>query len=218
MGKQEQQRDEIAGAVGKLFPADAARAVVKAEAFGALVYRVGQRMDLYGISAADVLGEVDEGDREFAGQADVPAAFLARKVADLPSRAEGTAAVPQTAVTSGNVRSGLADVVGAAMAFSDAVARVGAESFGDQASVLERAELAWVIDRLDDTRGAVAECLGELATSVAASVEADGDGFDFEATVERLQAVGDGLYASMQEIDPDGKRHDVDGLPRATAS
>lgn len=124
-----------------------------------------------------------------------------------------------TARTSATAPSGLAQVLEAAQAFTAAVAKVGPEQFGDQAAAaLDRAGLAWVIDRLDDTRGAVAECLGELATSVAATVAADGDAFDYETTVDRLAAVGDGLYAAMQEIDPDGKRHAITALQATTAS
>lgn len=205
MTNEQDAREQVAEAVAELFPAEMAEAIEDAEAFGALVYRVRERMRASGRTAAAVLDEVDAGDREFAGRASEPAAFLAAKVRDLP---EPTAAgSTESGETSGNAPREVVEVIQAALAFTDATERIGAEQFGDRvAEALDATQLAWVIDRLDDARGAVTELLAELTTSVAAS---GGDGYEFEDTVNDLRTAGDGLYAAMQEIDPDGKRHQI---------
>lgn len=203
MGKQDEQRDEIAGAIGDLFPAETARSIVKTEAFGALVYRTGQRMDLYGISAAEVLAEVDEDDREFAGQADNPAAFLARKVDDLPERA-----AQEVEAAGGNAPREVVEVIEAARTFIDAVERVGADEFGAAAATLAPAELAWTVDRLDDVR----QSLGSALEFLGAPVKKHGaDPGTWEETLADLSVAADGLYAAMQAIDPNADRHSIVG-------
>ncbi|WP_431879003.1 hypothetical protein [Amycolatopsis sacchari] len=208
MGDRQNEREQVAEAVAELFPAEVAEAIGDDEAFGALVYRVRERMRAYGRTAAAVLGEVDAGDREFAGRASEPAAFLAAKVRDLP-KPGAAAATAEGAETSGNTPREVVEVIQAVRVFTGTAERIGVEQFGDQvAAALDAGQLAWVIDRLDDVRGAVAELLAELATSVAAS---GGDGYEFEDTVNSLRSAGDGLYAAMQEIDPDGERHNIVG-------
>lgn len=74
----------LAGALRALFPADVAEEVERGEAFGALAYRVRERADEYGQAPADTLAAIPADDREYAGRADHPAAFLAARVRDLP--------------------------------------------------------------------------------------------------------------------------------------
>lgn len=100
------------------------------------------------------------------------------------------------------------DVIDAVRAFTDTVERVGPEEFGQAAAQLRKAELAWVIDRLDDVRQAVATVLEELAEPVE---QYGADVNDWHETLGALGAAGDGLYAAMREIDPGYDRWDLSG-------
>jgi NTP pyrophosphatase (non-canonical NTP hydrolase) len=75
--------NQVRAAIGGMFPPGVARQIISSDAFGALAYRLGQHAQDTDATAEQVLGELDLGDREFAARADDPAAFLARKVAEL---------------------------------------------------------------------------------------------------------------------------------------
>ena len=74
---------QVVAGLARVFPAELAARIADSDAFGALAYRLGECVDEYGGTPADVLGQVGEADRRFAARANDPAAFLARKVAEL---------------------------------------------------------------------------------------------------------------------------------------
>ena len=100
------------------------------------------------------------------------------------------------------------EVIDAVRAFTDTVERVGAEEFGQAAAQLRKAELAWVIDRLDDVRQSVAAVLEELAEPVE---QYGADVNDWHNMLCDLDSAGTGLYEAMQEIDPEYDRWDISG-------
>lgn len=196
----------VTDALRALFPDDVAAAIEEADAFGALVHRVRERAREYDHTPAEVLGAVDEEDRAFAGRADEPAAFLAAKVRDLPE----PAAAEDAGSTEGQEETGdvlpreVAEVIDAVRTFTDTVARVGAEEFAETAGLLRKAELAWVLDRLDDVRQDVAGVLEEL-TDPMQRHGANISGWN--ETLGDLESAGDGLYQAIQGLDPEGERH-----------
>lgn len=98
----------------------------------------------------------------------------------------------------------VAEVISAVRVFTDTVARVGAEEFAEVAGRLRVAELAWVLDRLDDVRQDVAGVLEELAEPMQ---QRGIDDREWGEMLGDLESAGDGLYAAMQAIDPDADRH-----------
>ena len=74
---------QVVAGLARVFTAELAARIADSDAFGALAYRLGECVDEYGGTPADVLGQVGEADRRFAARANDPAAFLARKVAEL---------------------------------------------------------------------------------------------------------------------------------------
>ena len=74
--------EQVRAGVHQVFGTAGAQIMASA-AVGALAYRLGQAVDQYGGTPAAVLAQLDESDRRFAVRADDPAAFLARKVAEL---------------------------------------------------------------------------------------------------------------------------------------
>ncbi|MFC9250634.1 hypothetical protein [Amycolatopsis thailandensis] len=66
------------------FPAELAKEVERADAFGAVVYRVREFAREHDLAPFEVLAAISPEDKEFTGRADDPAAFLASKVRDLP--------------------------------------------------------------------------------------------------------------------------------------
>lgn len=109
-------------------------------------------------------------------------------------------------VTSGNgaLPREVAEVIEVVRTFTDTVERVGAEEFGEAAAQLPTAELAWVVDRLDDVRQAVAGVLEQLAEPIT---QHGADRADWNETLGDLENAGNGLYAAMQAIDPEADRH-----------
>lgn len=73
----------ITAAVRDVFPADVAQQIEASDAFGALAYRVLQRVAATGQTPTRVLRDLDPSDRAFASRANEPAAFLAAKIRDL---------------------------------------------------------------------------------------------------------------------------------------
>jgi len=80
----------VRAAVRELFPADVAKQIEQAEAFGALVYQVRERARAYDHTPDEVLGAIEIKDRALTSCVDDPAEFLAAKVRDLPNPAEGS--------------------------------------------------------------------------------------------------------------------------------
>jgi len=74
---------QVSDAVKALFPADVAHEITTGEAFGALTYRLSQHCHDTGNTPGRALEQIEAGDRAFASRADIPAAFLARKVTEL---------------------------------------------------------------------------------------------------------------------------------------
>lgn len=75
--------EQVRAGVHAVFGNQTGETIVESEAFGALAYRLRQHLDQDGDTPADVLTALDEADHRFAGRANNPAAFLARKVAEL---------------------------------------------------------------------------------------------------------------------------------------
>jgi hypothetical protein len=99
------------------------------------------------------------------------------------------------------------DVIRAAAAFEDTVQRVGTAELAIAASRLDTVHLAYLVDRLDDTRASIAEILSAmldegvpaLANSASALSEVCGD----------LESAGDDLCEVVNELDPESARHDL---------
>lgn len=71
-------------AVRQMFDADAAEAIIEADAFGALDYRVRQYCDEHAVTATEALASIEPGTRRWAAEvAENPAAFLAKKLREL---------------------------------------------------------------------------------------------------------------------------------------
>jgi hypothetical protein len=96
-------------------------------------------------------------------------------------------------------------MISAVRTFTDDVERIGAEEFAAEAAKLADAELAWVIDRLDDVRQAVGEVLEKLSEEVVQNDPSKAG--TWNETLSDLENAGEGLYAVMNEIDPDSDRH-----------
>ncbi|WP_445185128.1 hypothetical protein ACTXG6_43490 [Pseudonocardia sp. Cha107L01] len=73
----------VAAAVGALFTPEVARRITEDDAFGALVYRLSSYCEQTDCRPVQALEQLDADDCDFAGRADNPAAFLARKVSEL---------------------------------------------------------------------------------------------------------------------------------------
>uniref|UniRef100_UPI0037C7A700 hypothetical protein n=1 Tax=Amycolatopsis benzoatilytica TaxID=346045 RepID=UPI0037C7A700 len=195
----------LSAALRTLFPADVAEEIEQGEAFGALAYRVRERATEYGQAPADVLGAIEAGDREYAGRAENPAAFLAAKVRDLP---EPQPQAVDTAETSTNAPAEVVQIIDAVRAFTDAVERVGAEEFAAAARELGRAEFAWTVDRLDDVR----QSLGSVFEQLAGAAEEHGaEPGNWDEIGTDLERAGDGAYKALGEIDPAADRHSIVG-------
>uniref|UniRef100_UPI003F491DC5 hypothetical protein n=1 Tax=Amycolatopsis sp. CA-151526 TaxID=3239921 RepID=UPI003F491DC5 len=212
MGNEYEVRDQVAATVAGLFDdGEVVEEIVEAEAFGALVYRVGERMRVTGQTAAAVLGEVDEDDLRFTGRADDPARFLTAKVRDLPEPAGGGDLASRDggqAVTSGNVPAEVTVVIDAAAGFTGAVERAGFEEFASAAASLAPAQLAWTLDRLDDVRQSLLTALECLGPAVA---QRGADAGTWDTALGDLSGAGDGLFAVLQAIDPGAARHAIPG-------
>lgn len=100
------------------------------------------------------------------------------------------------------------EVIEAARAFTETVERVGAEEFGQAAGQLRKAELAWVIDRLDDVRTVLASALEEMTEAVE---QYGADGNNWAEVLTDVTIAGDGMYVAMQDIDPEYARWNVSG-------
>jgi hypothetical protein len=100
------------------------------------------------------------------------------------------------------------EVIGAVRAFTDAMERVGVEEFGVAAGQLRKAELAWVLDRLDDVRSVLTSVLDQLSDVVE---QYGADGNNWAEVLTDVTVAGDGLYVAMSELDPDNHRWDISG-------
>lgn len=195
----------LSEALRALFPDEVAEEIEQAEAFGALAYRVRERVTEHGQAPADVLAAIDADDREYAGRANEPAAFLAARVRDLP---EPQAKPVETAETSTNVPTEVTEIVSGVRAFTDVVCRVGAEEFAAAARELDRAQFAWLLDRLDDVR----QSLGSVFEQLASPAEEHGaDMSNWDEIGADLANAGDGAYKAMSEIDPAADRYGIAG-------
>jgi ABC-type transporter Mla subunit MlaD len=103
----------------------------------------------------------------------------------------------------------VAEIITQGRAYVDTVERLVEDGWADQIGELRRHELAWVIDRLDDVRGAV----GSLLESLSEQLEAYGaDTVEYQDTLAQMENVSQGLYLAMDQADPAGKRMNIIGL------
>lgn len=195
----------LSEALRALFPAEVAEEIEQGEAFGALAYRVRERVIEHGQAPADVLAAIDTDDREYAGRATEPAAFLAARVRDLP---EPPATPVDNAETSTDVPTEVTEIIRGVRAFTDAVCRVGAEEFAAAARELDRAQFAWVVDRLDDVRQSLATVFEQLASPAE---EHGADMGNWDEIGADLENAGDGAYKALGEIDPAADRYGIAG-------
>ncbi|HEY3692841.1 MAG TPA: hypothetical protein VGL46_21575 [Pseudonocardiaceae bacterium] len=205
---------QVAAAVREVFPADVAEVITFVEdaddsSFGALAYRVGQQMREREMCAAAVLRLVEDGEREFAGRASDPAAFLAVRVRDLPPPAVRPVAAEMVAegpVTSGGVLREVAEIVAAVRMFSRVVEETDLER---PAAQLPPVQLAWLLDRVDDVRADASTLLQQLAAAV---VRHDVATTGLVAAEDHLDGVGHALYGVVRQLDPGDLHHTVEGL------
>jgi hypothetical protein len=109
------------------------------------------------------------------------------------------------------------DVIRTAAAFEDTVQRVGTEELAEAASRLDTVHLAYLLDRLDDTRASVAEILSAMLDKGLTALN------DAAPTLSEvygdLESAGEGLYDVVNELDPESARHNltVAGAPTPTS-
>lgn len=101
------------------------------------------------------------------------------------------------------------EIINQGRAYVDTVERLVEDGWTEQIGELRKHELAWVIDRLDDVRGAV----GSLLEGLTEALEAYGaDTVEYEDTLSHFTSLSEGLYLVMDEIDPQGKRGNIIAL------
>ena len=98
------------------------------------------------------------------------------------------------------------EVVDATRAFTEAMEKADAAGLSEVTSQVRKHELAWMVDRLDDVRATLADLLESIAESVE---EYGANGENWNEVLAALESAGEGLYGTVRELDPDGKRANI---------
>lgn len=100
------------------------------------------------------------------------------------------------------------DIVHAAAGFEDTVQRVGTAELAHAAAGLDALHLAYLLDRLDDTRASIAEILSAILDEGLTELDEDSAPMLSEVCGD-LERAGDGLFVVVSDLDPGSLRRSL---------